>query len=218
MYDFSVTTLQARARHLPTSPASLPITHSSSPAEQAVAMLLFNDRAGPAPFEELRVALGLEEPIAKKARLQPSRTPSSMAPPPSFPPSSNAGPPLAGLRQVPRADQVARGPYHLDERLLRVQRRLHVPAAQGEWRTCVSRWGGVKEALCPLRKVRRAGCMCTHTHSLVYMSAAPPQVRIPLASLEDDRGAKRVEEDRSTTIEAAVVRIMKARSTIGGEG
>ena len=35
------------------------------------------------------------------------------------------------------------------------------------------------------------------------------QVRIAMASLEDTNSAKRVEEDRSATIEAAVVRIMK---------
>lgn len=40
------------------------------------------------------------------------------------------------------------------------------------------------------------------------------QLRIPMASLEDSHNPKRVEEDRSIAIEAAVVRIMKARKTL----
>jgi cullin 1 len=40
------------------------------------------------------------------------------------------------------------------------------------------------------------------------------KVRIPMASLEDSHNPKRVEEDRSIAIEAAVVRIMKARKTM----
>lgn len=35
-----------------------------------------------------------------------------------------------------------------------------------------------------------------------------------MALLEDSSGAKRVEEDRSQAIEAAIVRIMKARKTL----
>lgn len=38
--------------------------------------------------------------------------------------------------------------------------------------------------------------------------------RIPMASLEDSHNMKRVEEDRSHAIEAAAVRIMKARKTL----
>jgi cullin 1 len=41
------------------------------------------------------------------------------------------------------------------------------------------------------------------------------KIRIPMASLEETHNAKRVEEDRSLTIEACVVRIMKARKTMG---
>lgn len=37
------------------------------------------------------------------------------------------------------------------------------------------------------------------------------KVRIPMPSLEDSANNKRVEEDRSVAIEAAVVRIMKVR-------
>eukprot|EP01038_Epipyxis_sp_PR26KG_P011634 gene11634-15584_t len=40
------------------------------------------------------------------------------------------------------------------------------------------------------------------------------KIRIPMASLEDSHSTKRVEEDRSVAIEAAVVRIMKARKTL----
>ena len=38
--------------------------------------------------------------------------------------------------------------------------------------------------------------------------------RIPMASLEDGKNSKRIEEDRTVAIEAAVVRIMKARLTL----
>jgi len=41
------------------------------------------------------------------------------------------------------------------------------------------------------------------------------KIRIPMASLEDSSNVKRVEEDRSIAIEAAIVRIMKARKTLG---
>jgi len=37
------------------------------------------------------------------------------------------------------------------------------------------------------------------------------RIRIPMASLDESHNAKRVEEDRSNAIEAAIVRIMKAR-------
>jgi cullin 1 len=40
------------------------------------------------------------------------------------------------------------------------------------------------------------------------------KIRIPMASLEESHNPKRVEEDRSIAIEAAIVRIMKARKTI----
>jgi cullin 1 len=40
------------------------------------------------------------------------------------------------------------------------------------------------------------------------------KVRIPMASLEDSHSKPRVEEDRSIAIEAAVVRIMKARKQL----
>ena len=40
------------------------------------------------------------------------------------------------------------------------------------------------------------------------------KIRIPMASLDASHNNKRVEEDQSTTIEAAIVRIMKARKTL----
>ena len=40
------------------------------------------------------------------------------------------------------------------------------------------------------------------------------KIRIPMASLEEASGTKRVDEDRSIAIEAAIVRIMKARKTL----
>lgn len=40
------------------------------------------------------------------------------------------------------------------------------------------------------------------------------KIRIPMASLDDTNNIKRVEEDRSIAIEAATVRIMKARKTL----
>eukprot|EP00615_Pteridomonas_danica_P010351 CAMPEP_0114360526 /NCGR_PEP_ID=MMETSP0101-20121206/23934_1 /TAXON_ID=38822 ORGANISM="Pteridomonas danica, Strain PT" /NCGR_SAMPLE_ID=MMETSP0101 /ASSEMBLY_ACC=CAM_ASM_000211 /LENGTH=638 /DNA_ID=CAMNT_0001504815 /DNA_START=386 /DNA_END=2302 /DNA_ORIENTATION=- len=40
------------------------------------------------------------------------------------------------------------------------------------------------------------------------------KVRIPMASLDESHNAKRVEEDRTVAIEAAVVRIMKARKVL----
>ncbi len=38
------------------------------------------------------------------------------------------------------------------------------------------------------------------------------KVRIPMSLLEESHNPKRVEEDRSIAIEAAIVRIMKVRS------
>jgi cullin 1 len=40
------------------------------------------------------------------------------------------------------------------------------------------------------------------------------KIRIPMASLEESNSQKHVEEDRSIAIEAAIVRIMKARKTL----
>lgn len=40
------------------------------------------------------------------------------------------------------------------------------------------------------------------------------KIRIPMASLEDNQSSKKVEEDRSLSIEASIVRIMKARKTL----
>ena len=40
------------------------------------------------------------------------------------------------------------------------------------------------------------------------------KIRIPMASLGESHNQKRVEEDRSVAIEAATVRIMKARKTL----
>lgn len=40
------------------------------------------------------------------------------------------------------------------------------------------------------------------------------KIRIPMASLEDNQSSKKVEEDRTLIIEAAIVRIMKARKTL----
>jgi len=41
------------------------------------------------------------------------------------------------------------------------------------------------------------------------------KLRIPMASLEDNNSNKRIEEDRTVVIEAAIVRIMKSRKTLG---
>jgi cullin 1 len=41
------------------------------------------------------------------------------------------------------------------------------------------------------------------------------KIRIPMASLEESTNTKRVEEDRTIAIEACIVRIMKARKTLG---
>ena len=41
------------------------------------------------------------------------------------------------------------------------------------------------------------------------------QFRVPIATLEESHNPKRVEEDRGHTIEASIVRIMKARKTLG---
>jgi len=40
------------------------------------------------------------------------------------------------------------------------------------------------------------------------------KIRIPMANLDESHNPKRVEEDRSVAIEAAVVRIMKARKQL----
>jgi cullin 1 len=40
------------------------------------------------------------------------------------------------------------------------------------------------------------------------------KIRVPMASLDETHNPKRVEEDRSIAIEAAIVRIMKARKTL----
>ena len=40
------------------------------------------------------------------------------------------------------------------------------------------------------------------------------KIRIPMASLDSSFSAKKVEEDRTIAIEAAIVRIMKARKTL----
>lgn len=41
------------------------------------------------------------------------------------------------------------------------------------------------------------------------------KIRVPMAALEDNSNPKRVEEDRTIAIEASIVRIMKARKTLG---
>ena len=38
------------------------------------------------------------------------------------------------------------------------------------------------------------------------------KIRIPMASLEESHNVKRVEEDRTIAIEAAIVRIMKVKT------
>jgi cullin 1 len=48
-------------------------------------------------------------------------------------------------------------------------------------------------------------------------SSAKKVVAIPMASLEDSHTNKRIETDRSHTIDAAIVRTMKARKTLGHE-
>jgi len=50
----------------------------------------------------------------------------------------------------------------------------------------------------------------------INLSFASPmrKLRIPMASLEESHNPKHVEEDRSIAIEAAIVRIMKARKTL----
>jgi cullin 1 len=49
----------------------------------------------------------------------------------------------------------------------------------------------------------------------VYFSAPLRKIRVPMAALEESNNPKRVEEDRSIAIEASIVRIMKARKTLG---
>jgi len=46
-------------------------------------------------------------------------------------------------------------------------------------------------------------------------SSPKKRITIPMASLEDSHNPKRVEEDRTFAIEAAIVRIMKARKSLG---
>jgi hypothetical protein len=52
----------------------------------------------------------------------------------------------------------------------------------------------------------------THTH--YYRSCPMRKIRIPMSLLEESHNPKRVEEDRSIAIEAAIVRIMKVRSCV----
>ena len=40
------------------------------------------------------------------------------------------------------------------------------------------------------------------------------KVKIPMASLESNVNVKKIEEDRSVTVDAAIVRIMKSRKTL----
>ncbi|KDO35014.1 hypothetical protein SPRG_01077 [Saprolegnia parasitica CBS 223.65] len=55
----------------------------------------------------------------------------------------------------------------------------------------------------------------TDTFTLNLSFASPMRkVRVPMASLEESHNPKHVEEDRSIAIEAAIVRIMKARKTL----
>merc|ERR1719240_1976742 len=55
----------------------------------------------------------------------------------------------------------------------------------------------------------------TDTFKLNEKFACPKRkIRVPMASLEESHNPKRVEEDRSIAIEAAIVRIMKARKTL----
>jgi len=56
-----------------------------------------------------------------------------------------------------------------------------------------------------------------HPPPLFYSAHASHQmrkIRIPMASLEESHNRERVEEDRTLAIEAAIVRIMKARKTL----
>lgn len=61
------------------------------------------------------------------------------------------------------------------------------------------------------------GGLIKETDSFVYnetFSCNLRKIRIPMASLDDTSNNKRVEEDRGVAIEAATVRIMKARKTL----
>lgn len=62
--------------------------------------------------------------------------------------------------------------------------------------------------------VERARRWCAGARTRISAPTTRVQIRIPMASLEEQHSAKRVEEDRSHTIEACVVRIMKARRTM----
>lgn len=55
----------------------------------------------------------------------------------------------------------------------------------------------------------------TDTFAFNESFASPlKKIRIPMASLDEPRNQQRIEDDRSHTIEAAIVRIMKARKTM----
>lgn len=61
------------------------------------------------------------------------------------------------------------------------------------------------------------GAVIKNSDSFVFnenFNCPARKFRIPMASLEDSHNTKRVEEDRSIAIEAAIVRIMKARKTL----
>lgn len=55
------------------------------------------------------------------------------------------------------------------------------------------------------------------SHLLHTLSCPMRKIRIPMASLEESHNLKRVEEDRSIAIEAAIVRIMKVGVCVGVE-
>ncbi|KAI9911882.1 hypothetical protein PsorP6_009299 [Peronosclerospora sorghi] len=67
-----------------------------------------------------------------------------------------------------------------------------------------------------LTKTPAGKTISTSDHFSVNRAFASPmrKLRIPMASLEESHSQKNVEEDRSIAIEAAIVRIMKARKTL----